>query len=157
MVHLLADHPQLINPVALMRWREWGRDQDLTSWIRVTVRETGRDELPVTWVAVDNLGEALGAVAIGDHEDLRPDLAPWVWGLVVAPEARRQGVGRRLVDQLFSYAEAKGYPQVWVATGPSAVAFYERCGFAKADQEGDQTILVKTLSAGKAEPPSAPA
>jgi GNAT superfamily N-acetyltransferase len=118
-------------------------------------------------VAVDNHGEALGAVAIGDHEDVQPDLSPWVWGLVVAPDARLEGVGRRLIDQLVDYAGRKGYPQVWVATGPSAIAFYERCGFTQTDRKGDTTILVRTLdpsratggelSAGTAEPPSAPA
>ena len=147
MVHLLADHPHLINPVALLRWREWGRDETLTRWIRITVREAGREELPITWVAVDEQGEALGAVAIGDHEDVRPDLAPWVWGLVVAADARERGVGRRLIDRVVAFAELKGYPELWVATGPPAVGFYERCGFRHVEKHDDTTVLVRSLTA----------
>jgi len=157
MVHLLADHPHLINPIALLRWREWGRDQSLTDWIKITARETGRDEIPVTWVAVDDQGAALGAVAIGDHEDVRPDLSPWVWGMIVRPDARGQGVGRRLLDRLSTFAQVKGHSQVWVATGDPAVEFYERCGFRRVDQQAETHVLVKRFSAGRAESPSAPA
>lgn len=156
MVHLLADHPHLINPVALLRWREWGREEALTPWIRITAREAGRDELPVSWVAVDEQGDALGAIAIGDHEDVRPDVSPWVWGLVVGPDARRNGVGRRLIDRVVEFAQLKGYPELWVATGPTAVAFYERCGFRPVEQKDDTTVLVRSLSAGTTAPPSAP-
>jgi GNAT superfamily N-acetyltransferase len=157
MVHLLADHPHLINPIALLRWREWGHEESLTRWIKITVRETGRDELPVTWVAIDDAGAALGAVAIGDHEDVRPDLSPWVWGLIVRPDARGQGVGRRLLAQLSAFAQAKGHPEVWVATGDPAVAFYERCGFRRVEHKDDTHVLVKPLSAGTGESPSPPA
>ena len=157
MVHLLADHPHLINPIALLRWREWGRDQSLTDWIKITARETGRDEIPVTWVAVDDQGAALGAVAIGDHEDVRPDLSPWVWGMIVRPDARGQGVGRLLLDRLSAFALAKGHPEVWVATGDPAVEFYERCGFRRADHTGETHVLVKRFSAETTGPPSAPA
>jgi GNAT superfamily N-acetyltransferase len=157
MMHLLADHPHLINAVALMRWREWGQEDNLRRWISITVREAGRDQLPVTWVAVDERGEALGAVAIGDHEDVRPQVSPWVWGLVVRKDARRQGVGRQLLDRLSRFAVAKGHPEIWVATGGPAVSFYERCGFRQVEQATNATILVKPLSAETAEPPSVPA
>jgi len=156
MVHLLADHPHLIKSVALMRWHEWGRDDSLTRWIRITAREAGRDQLPVTWVALDERGDALGAVAIGDAEELRPDLTPWVWGLVVRKDARRRGVGRRLLHRLSGFAEAKGHPEIWVATGLPAVAFYERCGFRTVERTADTTLLVKPLSAGTAAPLSEP-
>jgi len=154
MVHLLADYPHLIKTVALLRWREWGHEESLTRWIRITVREAGRDQVPVTWVAVDERGDALGAVGIGDHEEARPDLTPWVWGLIVRKDARRQGVGRRLLEQLSCFAEAKGYPELWVATGDPAVPFYERCGFSQVERTADATILVKPLTAKPAPPPA---
>jgi GNAT superfamily N-acetyltransferase len=157
MVHLLADHPHLIKAVALMRWREWGQDDDLTGWIRITVRETGRNRIPVTWVALDEQGEALGAVAIGDREEARPGVTPWVWGMVVRKDARRQGVGRRLLERVSGFAAANGYPEIWVATGCPAVPFYERCGFRATERAPDTTILVRQLHAGTATPPSGPA
>jgi len=62
-VGLLADSPGLIPAVGEIRCQEWGRAQEpeqLSWWVDVTARETGRDELPVTFVAVDPLGAAAG-------------------------------------------------------------------------------------------------
>jgi hypothetical protein len=66
-VELLADHPDLLVPLARIRWREWhehpGRE-DVRWWIDTTRRETGRDGLPVTFVAADENGEAVGGVGL---------------------------------------------------------------------------------------------
>ena len=67
-VHLLADRPQLIGAVGEMRWREWGDEpgrEELSWWVDITARESGKQGLPVTWVAVDEAGEAAGAVGQG--------------------------------------------------------------------------------------------
>ena len=64
-VYLLADHPHLVPAVGEMRWKEWGNEpgrEDLRWWVDVTAREAGRDALPVTWVAIDDRGRAVGAV-----------------------------------------------------------------------------------------------
>lgn len=50
--------------------------------------------------------------------------------LAVAPEARRRGVGRMLVDYLRSTA---GFTSLRGDTLASAVVFYERCGFVAVD------------------------
>jgi hypothetical protein len=53
-IGLLADHPDLIPAVGRFRWQEWGRDPEpaeLDWWVDVTARESGRDDLPVTFVA----------------------------------------------------------------------------------------------------------
>jgi hypothetical protein len=67
---LAADHPRLVEEVGLLRWREWGYgDPSPREWIETTRREAGRDDLPVTLVAIDDDGYALGAVALGDADD----------------------------------------------------------------------------------------
>jgi len=63
-VRLLADDARLIAAIGELRWREWGHAPEPVNrdwWIDVTAREAGRDQLPVTWVAVDGRGDALGA------------------------------------------------------------------------------------------------
>src|SRR5262245_3277657 len=70
-VALLADHPQLISTVGEIRWKEWGHPpepENLDWWVDVTGREAGRDQLPVTWVAIDHLGDAVGAVGLGKFD-----------------------------------------------------------------------------------------
>ena len=53
-VELLADHPDLIPAVGELRQREWGHwgEQDLAWFVDVTRSESGRTELPVTFVGL---------------------------------------------------------------------------------------------------------
>lgn len=68
-IHLLADRPALVRPLATLRWAEWavpGRAElgwwveqgraDLGWWVDRTAAEAGRDRLPVTFVAVPGSG-----------------------------------------------------------------------------------------------------
>lgn len=110
-------------------------DSDLDAWIQVTEREAGR-HLPLTLVAIDPEGEAVGAVASGPTDDAldgseRRERSPWLLGLVVRANARRQGIGRLLVAALERVAADRGDPQVWVATGGDAAVFYRSCGWSE--------------------------
>jgi GNAT superfamily N-acetyltransferase len=132
-VLLLADRPDLIEAVGDMRWREWrrhsGRGQRAW-WVDITRQESGRDALPVTFVAVDTLGEAVGAVGLGEFDlEERRDRSPWVLGMIVRADRRGTGVGRALLARLQSFAAERGDARLWVATGDPAVAFYQRCGW----------------------------
>jgi GNAT superfamily N-acetyltransferase len=136
-VGLLADLPHLVAPVGRMRWAEWGHapePEDLSWWIETTGREAGRADLPVTFVAVDERGEAIGAVGLGRFDiEERRDRSPWVLGMIVRSDRRGTGVGRRLMSRLERFAADRGHTQVWVATGPAA-AFYERCGWSVTER-----------------------
>ena len=150
---LLADVPHLVDAVGDMRWREWGDEagrEDLSFWVGVTRQEAGRDELPVTFIAVDPEGNALGAVGLGEYDiPERRDRSPWVLGMIVVPEQRGRGVGRHLLEALEAFADGRGYRTIWVATGPRAVGFYERCGWRSTEQlttaEGETTVLAREL------------
>ncbi len=132
---LLADQPELIAEVGVLRWREWADGADTPgAWIELTAREAGRDELPVTLVAMDLDGHALGAVALGGRDDALSELeaegrSPWLLGMVVRADQRLCGVGRLLVSALEDIASDHGYDQVWVATGDDALEFYRHCGW----------------------------
>jgi GNAT superfamily N-acetyltransferase len=154
---LLADVPERISDVGAIRWLEWGYDDpSAEEWIDITAREAGRDELPVTWVALDEHGSALGAVALGADDDAlteaeRDRRTPWLLGLVVRRDSRRRGIGRRLVAQLEEAARTRGHDRVWVVTGSDAVGFYRACGWEPVQdlvttQEGlPSTVLTRRL------------
>jgi len=153
-IALLADRPDLVEGIGRMRFDEWGRPpepDDPQWWVDVTGREAGRIGLPVTFVAHDAAGAPLGAVGIGEFDpDEYRDRSPWVLGMVVRPDQRRRGIGRRLVASLDPYAAGLGYDRIWVATGPPAKLFYEHCGYRLIenfrDSYGwDSHILCKQL------------
>ena len=63
---LPANHVGLIPQVGHLRWRQRGdEDPDPNAWIKVTEQEAGRNHLPITLVAIDPDGRAVGAVALG--------------------------------------------------------------------------------------------
>ncbi|MGH9196134.1 MAG: hypothetical protein ACRD1T_10385, partial [Acidimicrobiia bacterium] len=89
-IRLLADRPHLMRDVGAIRWREWGHapePENLDFWIDATVRESGRDDIPTTWVAIDGRGAAIGAIALGEFDlEERRETSPWVMGMIVHPD-----------------------------------------------------------------------
>ncbi len=153
-IHLLADRPELIPVVSEIRWREWGHPPeptDLEFWLDCTRRESGRDAVPVSWVAVDAAGEALGVVGLGEFDiEERRDRSPWVLGMIVRPDRRGRGIGGALMAHLAGWAGAHGYRQGWVATNGRAVSFYRRCGWTVVETVpreigGEAVVLSREL------------
>jgi GNAT superfamily N-acetyltransferase len=152
-VTLMADCPDSANAVAEMRWLEWGQfpeSEDLAWWLETTVREAGREELPVTFVAHDGAGGALGAVGLDSYDlDERRETSPWVTGMIVHQDHRGEGVGRTLMLHLERWAGEHGIAEAWVGTD-LAVGFYQRCGWTHTEtftsNTGQQiSVLHKTL------------
>ena len=148
-VHLLADHPHLVAAVGEMRWKEWGREpgrEDVRWWVDATAREAGRDAVPVTWVAIDDRGRAVGAVGLAEFDlEERRDRSPWLVGMIVASPLRGGGIGGALVRKLKEWASDHGYADIWVATGGRAVDFYRKNGWRLSEvldqSSGEATIL----------------
>jgi GNAT superfamily N-acetyltransferase len=140
-VRLLADRLADAPAVADIRWRDWGHGSqptDLAFWLDTTLREAGRDTLPVTYVAYNADDVVLGAVGMDHHDDIDEwhesdarrwrDVTPWVTGMIVHPAHREHGVGRRLLEHLDAWAVEHGIEQAWAAT-EIAAGFYQKCGW----------------------------
>ncbi len=131
-VTLLADSLESAAAVAEMRWQEWGRPpepEDPAWWLETTVREAGREELPVTFVARDPADEVVGAVGLDTYDlDERHDTTPWVTGMIVRRDRRGRGVGRSLLQHLERWAAEHQVAETWVGTD-LALGFYQRCGW----------------------------
>jgi len=139
-VESLADHPELLEQVGLLRWKQWAYGaQDPAPFIEVTAREAGRSgQLPMTLVGIDMAGGAVGAAGLGPADDElsaaeRAGRTPWILGMVVRAESRNRGVGRQLLESLQDVAASLGHPRTWVATGDEAVGFYQRCGWSAVE------------------------
>lgn len=157
-VVVLADRPDLAGDVGVLRWTEWGYDDPSPDqWIAVTRREAGRDELPVTLVATDADGSAVGAVGLDTTddaltEDERRGRTPWLVGMVVRRDSRLRDVGRTLMDALAEVAREHGHDRMWVLTGGTAADYYRACGWSDVERlvttkEGlPSTVLTRALS-----------
>jgi GNAT superfamily N-acetyltransferase len=149
----LADAPRLVPQVVEMAWEEWGAehaDDPRERWLHEAERDS-RLHLPTAagFVAMD--GErAVGTVQLHEFEiDAIRDRSPWVCGMVVRPQYRGGGVGKRLLSALEQFAAEHGVPQLWVFT-EHAAEFYERCGWHRygtaieGGEAGD--VLTRTLT-----------
>lgn len=76
-------------------------------------------------------GRAVGLAAGGDSTDPGASALTSLW---VAPEARGQGIGDRLVETVAGWSKGAGYRRLvlWVADGNDhAERLYERNGFTR--------------------------
>lgn len=148
---LLADQPELIAEVGVLRWRASGKGGTPGPWIDATARDAGRDGLPLTLVAMDLDGRAIGAVtldAIGDGVAGCDAQAPWLVRMVVRPEERRCGVGRLMLAAAEDLARERGHAELWVAACDEDLEFYRACGWQEHGETGDDNapVLSKSLS-----------
>lgn len=97
--------------------------------------------------ARDADGTLLGVVRlmpadVGADVNCGPDCAPddlcgrrQIRQVVVAPVARRRGVGRELMTRVADLARAEGAESLWLNSRHSAYRFYESLGFVASGQE----------------------
>jgi GNAT superfamily N-acetyltransferase len=135
---LLADQPELIAEVGVLRWRASGSVGTPGPWIESAARDAGSDALPITLVAMDLQGQVIGAVTLGPEDrslgSSCAERAPWVVRIVVRAGERMCGVGRLMVRAVEDLALEHGHRQLWVAACEQDVDFYRHCGW---DHTGD--------------------
>ena len=106
-IEYLADHPEFLPTLAEWQHGEWGyiRPGDTVEARLARLQASiGRDCIPLTVVAVAN-GQVLGSASLIRHDvDTRLELTPWLAGVFVAPEHRRQGIGAQLVRRIMAEA-----------------------------------------------------
>ncbi|MGH9805386.1 MAG: ribosomal protein S18-alanine N-acetyltransferase [Candidatus Acidiferrales bacterium] len=86
-----------------------------------------------------------------------------VLNLAVLPAVRRQGIGRRLLDDALARGRAQGARQCWLelrASNQAALAFYRSLGFEESQRrpryyrqpEEDALVCVRRLAAAEVSP-----
>ena len=116
----LAEYPALTAIVAAWEFGEWGHLNpgetlaEREAWMR---RETlNSDRAPLTFVALDDAGRAIGTAALL-FDDLKGDPRnPWLASVYVPPERRGQGIASALVRTVEDAARRFGYRQLYLFT-----------------------------------------
>jgi GNAT superfamily N-acetyltransferase len=138
-IDYLAHCPELIDELARLSWNEWQeiyqqRKQTFEHSVKNYRERMNNDRLPLTLVAVRtglvvNRRELVGMVSLKFHDmDTRPDLDPWLGGLLVLPEWRNRGVGTMLMRRATEEARRLNVPQLYLWTH-TAEGLYHKLGW----------------------------
>src|SRR5678815_3242531 len=99
LISYLIEHPEYIPQLTQWLFEQWDSilgEETADARIKKLKAHMNRDELPIAWVAHAN-GQLLGTAALRVHDlEGREDLTPWLGGVFVAWEFRRQGIGTAL-------------------------------------------------------------
>ena len=132
-IDYLANCPQLTDELARLSFLEWQdvyqqRKQTLKHSVKNYRERMNTDRLPLTLVALQ-ASELVGMVSLKFHDmDTRPDLDPWLGGLLVLPEWRNHGVGTMLMRRATQEARRLNISQLYLWTH-TAERLYHNLGW----------------------------
>ena len=132
-IEYLANRPEFIDELARLSFLEWQdvyqqRGQTLAHLLKVYRERMNIDCLPLTLVARLD-AKLIGMVSLYFFDmPTRPDLDPWLGGLLVLPEWRNHGVATRLMDRATQEARKLKVSQLYLWTS-SAESFYRKLGW----------------------------
>jgi ribosomal protein S18 acetylase RimI-like enzyme len=107
-------------------------DEDVESWTEEFLRAGLTKPLGTAIYGALEGGALVGMVGLNRDSRAKARHRGLIWGLYVAPEARRRGVGRALVDAAIVEARTAGIEHLELrvsTTQAPARALYERLGF----------------------------
>ncbi len=108
----------------------------------VTLASVG-DSRRKVWRTMPN---AVGMVSLKFHDmDTRPDLDPWLGGLLVLPEWRNRGVGMMLMHRATEEARRLNVPRLYLWTH-SAEELYRKLGWQvveRTDYFGKEAVVMQ--------------
>ena len=155
-IDYLANCPELAGELARLSWKEWQdvyqqREQTLEDSLKNYRERMNTDRLPLTLVAL-HAGELVGMVSLKFHDmDTRPDLDPWLGGLLVLPEWRNRGVGMMLMHRATEEARRLDVPQLYLWTH-SAEGLYHKLGWQvveRSDYFGKEAVVMQIHLSGQ--------
>lgn len=132
-IKLLAECPQHIHVLSHL-WineigKQWLPDINLQRVELKFHEHLNSDELPVTFVAIDD-NKPIAMASLRINDGIRHELTPWLGGLVVHPDHRRNGVGEKLVDLTKICAKKLGHEKLYLfALDPTLPNWYTRLGW----------------------------
>ncbi|HWB44569.1 MAG TPA: GNAT family N-acetyltransferase [Hyphomicrobiaceae bacterium] len=112
--------------------REYGLDTTFEPYVARTLADFVLDGAGCLWIA-EAEGRVLGTIAIVHAGQ---NVAQLRWFLLV-PEARGQGVGKRLLNEALGYCRAHQMQRVFLHTFTDlkdAIRLYQRAGFTVAEE-----------------------
>jgi GNAT superfamily N-acetyltransferase len=149
-IDYLANCPEFLDEVARLSWNEWQqvyqqRRQTLDHTMKNYRERMNTDQLPLTLVAL-HAGELVGMVSLKFHDmDTRPDLDPWLGGLLVLPKWRKHGIGMMLMQRATEEARRLNVQQFYLWTH-TAEGLYRKLGWQVIERTnyfGNKSVVMQ--------------
>ena len=150
-IDYLANCPELIDELARLSFIEWRdvyqqRKQTLKHSVKNYRERMNTDRLPLTLVA-HQAGKLVGMVSLKFHDmDTRPDLDPWLGGLLVLPEWRNRGVGTIIMRRATREARRLNISQLYLWTH-TAEGLYHKLAWQVVERTnyfGKEAVVMQT-------------
>jgi GNAT superfamily N-acetyltransferase len=143
-VRPIAGTPHVAEVARWLHAEWWATEGWSLAATEAFLRAAAGPAAPISFVA-EAEGRPLGTATL-DMDDLltRPDLAPWLASVLVAPAARGRGLGSRLAAHVEAAAAALGHTRIYLHTMDRA-GFYAARGWRVIGQDawcGQPTVLM---------------
>ncbi|HTV47190.1 MAG TPA: GNAT family N-acetyltransferase [Phycisphaerae bacterium] len=136
-IDYLAKHKEFIPTLAQWHHQEWAylRPDDSIDKRIDRLREAARRHAAVPTVVIAFAGDKLfgSAMLVANDMDTRMELSPWLAGVFVAPQYRKQGIGAALVGRVITDAWSLGVDRLYLYT-PNTQLFYSRLGWSVVER-----------------------
>ncbi|MEO8411937.1 MAG: GNAT family N-acetyltransferase [Propionivibrio sp.] len=133
-VYPMIEYADAVPRIAAWFHKEWrslyGDETQASVQKRIETWLTRR-QIPTAFVAVSD-DQVVATVALKENELAKLPHSPWLAGLFVLPEFRRQGIGTLLAETAEREAVSLGVERLWLCTAATQ-PFYARLGWSVAE------------------------
>lgn len=132
----------------LAEWQALYPEDTVDSFAADLARCRGDGTLPLTWVLQHSADALAGSVSLLENDlDSEPRLTPWIANLWVHPDARRHGLGSRLLQHACDAGRRRGDSPLYLYTADQ-VPFYRSRGWevVREDRLSGQAITIMQLA-----------
>ncbi|VXC49578.1 GNAT family N-acetyltransferase [Enterobacterales bacterium 8AC] len=143
----LTEYPQFADVCAAWAFGQWGSQCGGSlerTRQRFTLCSKPSDDY-LTLIVIDS-DRPLGMASLWPSDDHhRRDLSPWLAGVFVHPDHRRQGIARQLEQAIVLIAQQRGYPTLHLITDRSE-KLYAGWGWQtieRRQQHGEQVVVME--------------
>jgi GNAT superfamily N-acetyltransferase len=143
----LREHSEFAGTVADRVWQAWWRKQGVAlGEIEAMVSECmDGPDIPLSLVAHEGTDFCGCAHLIASDLDERPQYTPWVAAVWVEPNARKSGLGTRLVLAAVEQGFSRGFDTIYLCAEPHLAPFYEQMGW-RCIEKGVEGLHVFSIS-----------
>ena len=149
-IDYLINHEEFLPSLARLHYEQWTHLRPGESLEARTSRlrsYMGRQGIPTVVVALDQSALLGSAMLVAKDLDTHPHLSPWLAGVYVLPNFRRQGVATALVSRIIAGARSLGTPTLYLYT-VSAERFFSRLGWSVMEHAAFHDTPVAVMSYG---------